>query len=75
MCQFGRLGLPLESATTVPTATAAPTITPTLIRIERARRCFAGAITAPAGLDPATPEVFSYGAAAVPTGLAAGLCA
>ena len=34
-----------------------------------------GAITAPAGLDAATPVVFSYGAAAVPTGFAGGwLC-
>jgi len=57
--QFGRLGLPLESATTVPMATAAPTTTATRIAKERARRCFAGAITAPAGLDAAMPVFFS----------------
>jgi hypothetical protein len=73
-CQLGRLGLARESATTVPMATAPPTITPTLIRMERARRCFAGAITAPAGLEAATPVVFSYGAAAEPTGLWALSC-
>jgi hypothetical protein len=53
------LGLALESATTVPIATPAATINPTLIRIERVRRCFAGAITAPAGLEAATPMPFS----------------
>jgi hypothetical protein len=68
LCQLDRLELEWESATTVPMATAAPTTTPTLIRMERARRCFAGAITAPAGLEAATPVVFSYGAAAEPTG-------
>jgi hypothetical protein len=40
---------------------------------ERARRCFAGAITAPAGLEAVAPEVFSAGAAAVPTGCAGSL--
>jgi len=35
--------------------------------MDRARLCFAGAITAPAGLDAATPLVFISGAAAVPT--------
>jgi hypothetical protein len=57
--QFGRLGLVRESATTVPMATAAPAIMPTLITMERARRCFAGAITAPDGREAATPVVFS----------------
>jgi len=42
--------------------------------MERARRCFAGAITAPAGLEAATPVVFSNGAAAEPTGFGAVLC-
>src|SRR5580658_8420580 len=55
----GRLGLPCESAATVPTATPAPTTKLSLMRIERTRRCFAGAITAPAGLEAATPVVFS----------------
>jgi hypothetical protein len=64
----GRLGLALERPTTVPTATAAPTIRLTLITNERVRRCFAGAITAPAGREAAMPMPFSYGAAAVPTG-------
>src|SRR6185312_11939771 len=53
---------------TVPTATPAPTSNPTRIKIARARRCFAGAITAPAGLEAVTPAAPSGGAAAVPTG-------
>jgi hypothetical protein len=52
-------------------ATAAPTTTLTLIRMERALRCFAEAIAAPEGLEAATPVFFSYGAAAVPTGFGA----
>ncbi len=67
-CTWGRLGLALESPTTVPTATAAPMIRPTLITNDRVRRCFAGAITAPAGREAAMPMPFSYGATAVPTG-------
>lgn len=38
------------------------------MKMDRARRCFAGAITAPAGREAATPRGFSAGAAAVPTG-------
>jgi hypothetical protein len=34
----------------------------------RERFCFAGAIAAPAGLDAATPDAGSEGAAAVPIG-------
>jgi hypothetical protein len=56
---WGRLGLASERPTTVPTATAAPISTPTLIIRERVRRCFAGAMTAPAGRDAATPMPFS----------------
>ncbi len=67
-CSCGRLGLALDSATTVPTATPAPAMAPTLIRMERARLCFAGAIAAPAGLEAATPVVFTDSAAAVPRG-------
>ena len=66
--QWGLLELAVDSATTVPMATPAATISPTLIRIERAPFCFAGAMAAPAGLDAGTPVTFSYGAAAVPTG-------
>jgi hypothetical protein len=66
--QFGRLGLARESATTVPTATAVPTTILTRIRIARARRCFAGAIAAPTGLEAVTPVTVATGAAAVPTG-------
>src|SRR5579863_1484600 len=43
-------------------------IAPTLIRMERARFCFAGAMAAPAGLEAATPVVSIDSAAAVPTG-------
>ena len=64
------LELPCDSATTVPTATHAPTTIPILMTKERARRCFGGAITAPEGLDAVTPRAFSSGAAAVPTGCA-----
>jgi hypothetical protein len=42
--------------------------------MDRARRCFPGAITAPAGLDAATPPVFKTGAAAVPTGFGVLFC-
>ncbi len=66
--QCGLLELAAERATTVPMATPAAAMSPTLIRIERDRFCFAGAIAAPAGLDAGTPVTFSYGAAAVPTG-------
>ena len=41
---YGRLGLPADSATTVPTATQAPTIRPTRMRNERDLFCFAGAV-------------------------------
>lgn len=47
---------------------------PTLIRMERARRCFAGAMADPAGLEAATPVVFMNSAAAVPTGCCVPLC-
>src|SRR5579859_862396 len=47
---------------------------PTLMRMERARRCFAGAIAAPAGLEAATPVVFTNVAAAVPRGSCVSLC-
>src|ERR1035441_1207991 len=70
----GRLGLALARATTVPTATPAPAMMPTLIRMERARLCFAGAIAAPAGLEAATPVVFTNVAAAVPRGAWPSLC-
>ena len=43
-------------------------------KMERARRCFAGAITAPAGLEAATPVVLSIGAAAEPTGFGVASC-
>jgi hypothetical protein len=74
--QWGLLELAVDSATTVPMATPAATMRPTLIRIERAPFCFAGAMAAPAGLDAGTPVTFSYGAAAVPTGswATAGCC-
>jgi len=55
-------------------ATAAPRTILTLIKNERARRCFPGAMAAPAGLDAATPLVFISGAAAVPTGFGGLLC-
>jgi hypothetical protein len=65
---YGRLGLALDNATTVPMATAAPTINAILIAKVRERFCLAGAIAAPAGLDAATPFAGSDGAAAVPRG-------
>jgi len=52
----------------VPIATPAAASAPTLIRIERTRRCFAGATAAPAGLEAATPVVCTDSAAAVPKG-------
>jgi len=52
----------------VPMATPAPTSAPTLIRMERTRRCFAGATAAPAGLEAATPLGCTDSAAAVPNG-------
>jgi hypothetical protein len=55
---WGWLGLELESATTVPTATHAPMITLSLITKERVLLCFAGAITAPAGREAAIPMPF-----------------
>ena len=45
----GLLGVPAVSAITVPTATPAPTMAPTLSTIVRTRRCLAGAIATPAG--------------------------
>jgi hypothetical protein len=54
----GWLGLPLESATTVPTATQAPMSTLSLITKERVLLCFAGAITTPAGREAAIPMPF-----------------
>jgi hypothetical protein len=51
----GWLGLALERAITVPTATAAPIRSPTLIMKDRVRFWRAGAIAAPDGLDAATP--------------------
>jgi hypothetical protein len=71
---YGRLGLALESATTVPTATAAPTSRPTLITNDRERFCLAGAMAAPAGLEAAIPLAGSDGAAAVPMGPGGALC-
>jgi hypothetical protein len=71
---YGRLGLALDNATTVPTATAAPTINAILIANVRDRFCLAGAIAAPAGLDAATPLAGSDGAAAVPSGCAGAFC-
>jgi hypothetical protein len=53
---------------TSPRATAAPAIAPTLIKMVRARFCFAGASAAPAGFDAAKPVVVAVSAAAVPTG-------
>ena len=41
---------------------------PTLIKRDRVRLCFAGAMAAPAGLEAATPVVSTEPAAAVPTG-------
>jgi hypothetical protein len=52
----GRLGLASDKPTTVPTATAAPTISATRMAKVRERFCFAGAIAAPAGLDAAMPD-------------------
>jgi hypothetical protein len=71
---YGRLGLALDSATTVPMATAAPTSNPTRIASVRERFCFAGAIAAPAGLEAATPLAGSAGAAAVPSGCEGAVC-
>lgn len=68
---YGRLELPSESATTVPTAAAAPMMMPMRIRIRRTRFCFDGAIAAPAGRDPATPVGLVTGPAAVPSGFCA----
>ncbi len=48
-------------------------MTPTLIKIVRARFCFAGAMAAPEGLEAANPVVGGVSAAAVPTGLCIGL--
>ncbi len=39
--------MPFDSAMTIPRATAAPAIAPTLIKMVRARFCFAGASAAP----------------------------
>jgi len=64
-------GLAWESAATVPMATPAAITTPTLMRMERARRCLAGAIAAPAGLVAVAPLIIPEGATAVPTGFAA----
>ena len=72
--RYGRLGLAADMPTTAPTATQAPTINPTRMRNDLDRFCFAGATTAPAGLEAATPVGFSYGAAAVPTGFEVPFC-
>src|SRR5437660_8158263 len=61
-------GLPLDKAYTLPTATPAPAISPSLINRERVRFCLAGAIAAPAGLDAIPPRVLPACAAAVPAG-------
>jgi hypothetical protein len=44
------------------------------MRNDRDLFCFAGATTAPAGLEAATPVAFSYGATAVPTGFEVPFC-
>ena len=54
-------GTGCETAATIPSATPAPRITPTPIRIARTRRCFAGAIAAPAGRDAVTPMAITPG--------------
>src|SRR6185437_8716759 len=64
---FGWLGLVCETPATVPRAAPASATTTRLIRKMRTRRCFAGAMAAPAGLEAATPVVLTVGAAAVPT--------
>src|SRR5206468_12306399 len=64
----GLLGVPAVSAITVPTATPAPTMAPTLSTIVRTRRCLAGAIATPAGWAAVTPFTLGASAAAVPTG-------
>jgi hypothetical protein len=52
------LGLPLDNATTVPMATAAPANAPMRISKERERFCLAGAIAAPDGVEAAVPVDF-----------------
>jgi hypothetical protein len=47
--------LPRVAAITTPIAILAPSRNPALIAKERMRFCFAGAIAAPAGLDPDVP--------------------
>jgi hypothetical protein len=71
---YGRLGLALDNATTVPIATAAPTIRAILIANVRERFCLAGAMAAPAGLDAATPDAGCDGAAAVPNDCGGAFC-
>lgn len=64
----GLLEVPRVNAATVPTATPAPTKAPTLMTIDRVRRCLPGAIAVPAGCEAATPLDGTDSAAAVPTG-------
>ena len=71
---FQLLGVPRVRAITVPMATPPATISPMRMASLRTRRCFAGAIAAPAGREAITPAPSSLGAAAVPTGLDAPLC-
>src|SRR4051794_561074 len=68
---FAPLGfedVPFDNPATVPTATPAAAIRPSLSRSERRCRCLSGAIAIPAGRDAAPPTVGAPSAVAAPKG-------